>query len=85
MNEWLFVMLAIIISGHLTDEVQAAHLKPVYLRTEYRVDRLGIDEIQPRLSWQIESKSRGEKQTDFQILSAYRLATNWVRFITGQN
>ena len=85
MNGWLFVILVIVIFGCLTGEVQAAHLKPVYLRTEYRVDRLGIDEVQPRLSWQIESKSRGEKQTDFQILSAYRLAAGRVRFINGQN
>jgi alpha-L-rhamnosidase len=31
---------------------------------------LGTDETQPRLSWQVESKSRGEKQTAFQILVA---------------
>jgi alpha-L-rhamnosidase len=69
-NGWRYVILAIIISGYLTGEVQAAHLKPVYLRTEYCVDPLGIDETRPRLSWQLVSDQRGSKQTAFQILVA---------------
>jgi alpha-L-rhamnosidase len=55
MNGWLLVIPVIVISGYLTGEVQAARLKPVYLRTEYCVDPLGIDETRPRLSWQLES------------------------------
>ena len=70
LNGWLFTILAIVISGYLTGEVQAAHLKPVYLRTEYCVDPLGVDVTQPRLSWQLESNQRGSKQTAFQILVA---------------
>jgi alpha-L-rhamnosidase len=39
------------------------------LKCEYRVDPLGIDRSQPRLSWVLESKERGEKQTAYRILA----------------
>ena len=48
----------------------AASLKPAALRTEYQVNPLGIDETQPRLSWQVASDRRGEAQTAYQILVA---------------
>ena len=38
------------------------------LRCEYRIDPLGIDVRQPRLSWVIESACRGERQTAYQVL-----------------
>jgi alpha-L-rhamnosidase len=66
----LWTVLAIVASFVIASQVQAALLESVALRTEYRIDPLGIDEVQPRLSWQVESKSRGEKQTAFQILVA---------------
>jgi alpha-L-rhamnosidase len=66
----IWTILAIVGGFAIVSQVQAALLEPVALRTEYRVDPLGIDEVQPRLSWQVESKSRGEKQTAFQILVA---------------
>jgi alpha-L-rhamnosidase len=40
------------------------------LRCEYLVDPLGIDEAVPRLSWQLASENRGERQTAYQILTA---------------
>jgi len=40
------------------------------LRCEYLVDPLGIDTPQPRLSWVLESTTRGEKQTAYRILAA---------------
>jgi len=40
------------------------------LRCEYRVNPLGIDEVGPRLSWMLESKERGQKQSAYQILVA---------------
>jgi alpha-L-rhamnosidase len=68
---WRFcVVLAIFGCCSLASHVQAAPLQPVALRCEYCVDPLGIDEIAPRLSWQVESKQRDEKQTAFQILVA---------------
>ena len=47
-----------------------AAVKPVALRTEYRFNPQGIDEAQPRMTWQIESGQRGAKQTAYQILVA---------------
>ena len=40
------------------------------LRCEYLRDPLGIDTVQPRLSWIVTSDKRGEKQTAYQILVA---------------
>ena len=40
------------------------------LRCEYLTNPAGIDVVQPRLSWQLESARRGEKQTAYQILVA---------------
>ena len=70
-SRWRFRIAPVIVGTlAIASQIQAASLNPVALRTEYRVEPLGIDEVQPRLSWQIESKSRGEKQTAFQILVA---------------
>jgi alpha-L-rhamnosidase len=41
-----------------------------YLRCEYRVNPLGIDVAQPRLSWEMTDARRGAKQTAYQILVA---------------
>ena len=41
-----------------------------YLRCEYRVDPLGIDVMQPRLSWEMHDARRGAKQTAYQVLVA---------------
>jgi alpha-L-rhamnosidase len=38
-----------------------------YLRCEYKVDPLGIDVRQPRLSWQISAEGRGVVQTAYQV------------------
>ena len=45
------------------------------LRCEYRVEPLGIDNVNPRLSWEITDKqnTRGQKQTAFQIMVASSL------------
>ena len=40
------------------------------LRCEYLCDPLGIDVVQPRLSWKLQSAWRGQKQTAYQILVA---------------
>ncbi|MBN1764963.1 MAG: family 78 glycoside hydrolase catalytic domain [Sedimentisphaerales bacterium] len=44
-----------------------------YLRCEYRVDPLGIDEVRPRLSWIVESKQRGQAQRAYRVL----VASSW--------
>src|SRR5712692_9120136 len=48
----------------------AAGLMPGHLRCEYRVDPVGIDAARPRLSWVVESRQRGERQTAYQVLVA---------------
>lgn len=41
-----------------------------YLRCEYRVDPLGIDVVQPRVSWEMRDARRGARQTAYQVLVA---------------
>ena len=41
-----------------------------HLTCEYRINPLGIDLRQPRLSWQLQSQRRGARQTAYQILVA---------------
>jgi alpha-L-rhamnosidase len=43
-------------------------LTPARLRCEYRTDPLGVDVAAPRLSWIVESRGRGQKQTAYQVL-----------------
>lgn len=47
---------------------QVAEIKISDLRTEYRINPLGIDAVNPRLSWILESDIRGQKQSAYQIL-----------------
>ncbi|KAA5824844.1 Bacterial alpha-L-rhamnosidase [Algibacter amylolyticus] len=49
-----------------------SEVTPIDLKCEYLVDPLGIDNVQPRLSWKIidKNKTRGQKQTGFQIIVA---------------
>src|ERR1039458_3044563 len=47
-----------------------ASLSPDRLRCEYLDNPLGIDTLQPRLSWVLESPRRAEMQTAYQILAA---------------
>jgi alpha-L-rhamnosidase len=49
---------------------QADNLTPAYLRCEYRVNPLGIDQTSPRLSWVVQSARRAQKQSAYRILAA---------------
>ena len=49
---------------------RAGNLSPVGPRCEYRVNPLGIDESEPRLTWRVESDGRGQKQTAYRVLVA---------------
>lgn len=40
------------------------------LRCEYRINPLGIDELQPRLSWEMRDDRRGARQSAYRILVA---------------
>jgi len=45
-------------------------LLPDHLTCEYRTDPRGIDAARPRLSWQLQSPLRGERQSAYRILVA---------------
>ncbi|MCK9222835.1 MAG: glycoside hydrolase family 78 protein [Limnochordia bacterium] len=43
-------------------------ITPVSLRCEYATDPIGIDASRPRLSWNLESKERAQRQIAYQII-----------------
>lgn len=45
-------------------------MRPDYLRCEYLINPLGIDVVEPRLSWILESDERAQFQTAYQMLVA---------------
>ena len=47
------------------------------LRCEYKVDPLGIDATQPRLSWQLRSTERGVVQSAYQVQVTRAGRTLW--------
>ncbi|MEJ0091649.1 MAG: family 78 glycoside hydrolase catalytic domain [Limisphaerales bacterium] len=51
-------------------ELFAGLVMPVNLQCEYRFNPPGIDVTQPRLSWQVQSNERDQKQIAYQILVA---------------
>jgi alpha-L-rhamnosidase len=61
-----------LIAGGLVMVVSGCSSAPhaVDLRCENRISPLGIDEAQPRLSWQIESGKRGTTQSAYRVLVA---------------
>ena len=52
-------------------------MKVIKLRCEYTENPLGIDIKRPRLSWQLESKERGARQTAYQIVATSQSETIW--------
>lgn len=57
------VLIFLICSSSLS----AQDCRPQHLRCEYRVNPLGIDQREPRLSWIVVSSQRGAEQTAYQI------------------
>ncbi|MBN1362730.1 MAG: family 78 glycoside hydrolase catalytic domain [Sedimentisphaerales bacterium] len=55
-------------------------LRVTRLRCEYLVDPLGIGEVKPRLSWNIESQRRGARQTAWRV----RVASSVQRLTQGE-
>ncbi len=72
---WLVGALAL--SGAAAAETE---LMPQQLRCEYLVNPPGIDALQPRLSWEVESGQRGQRQTAYEIL----VASDQTRLTKGQ-
>lgn len=63
-------LLSPLFFGALLSSHAWADLDVSKLRCEYLVDPIGIDEVEPRLSWTLSSRERGEKQTAWQVLVA---------------
>jgi alpha-L-rhamnosidase len=51
-------------------ELNGGEVTAANLRCEYKINPLGIDVAQPRLSWIVDSAKRGQKQTAYQVLAA---------------
>ena len=62
------ILIALIVAGVAL--LNAAALEVGQLRCEYRIDPLGIDVVQPRLSWILQSDERGAAQTAYHVLVA---------------
>lgn len=62
--------IALVLSACAGPDGGGAGLRAADLRTEYRVDPLGIGTPKPRLSWVLESEARGCIQSGYRILVA---------------
>lgn len=73
-NTGLLTLLLLLLPV-LAFAASASTLKPAYLRCEYRVDPIGMDQSHPRLSWIVESNGpqRGKQQSAYQIQVATTL------------
>src|SRR6056297_619332 len=74
-RSWLLVACLVVwtTSLHGSDQPVAqeqSSLGASQLRTEYLNDPRGLDEQQPRLSWQVNSTARDQLQTAYRILVA---------------
>jgi len=65
-----FPFLMRLLAALLLSATASGDVTVKYLRCEYLVDPIGIDETAPRLSWEVASLERGEKQTAWQVLVA---------------
>lgn len=67
---WPWMALALVLQA---TSVSAQTLRHENLRCEFRVDPLGLDVRQPRLSWTLSSSNRGQEQTACRVLAASSL------------
>jgi hypothetical protein len=67
-TRWGLGLFILLLAGHLFSQSVQASLQPTQLRCEYAFNPLGVDVLQPNLFWQLESSTRGQRQTAFQIL-----------------
>jgi alpha-L-rhamnosidase len=61
------VILSVLLPLAWPNAGAAAGLSPVALRTEYLTNPVGLDTPAPRLSWQVESATRGARQVAYRI------------------
>ena len=60
----------ILLSGGAGDGAPLSPVLATALRCEYLVDPLGIDSPHPRLSWEMISSQRNDRQTAYQLIVA---------------
>jgi hypothetical protein len=68
-NGWLATTFAFVAGGVVMTRAVGG-LTPTELRTDYAVNPAGVDEARPRLSWQVVSDQRGQRQTACELLVA---------------
>ena len=74
MRYLLFLCAALfLLALPVSAEDGSAHI--VHLQCEYLADPVGIDVLQPRLSWQLADARPGARQTAYQVLVASDAAT----------
>jgi len=80
MKRFLPVLLLCLLAAHGVSEASAtSDLRAENLRCEWRTNPLGVDSPNPRLSWTLCGRSRGQHQTAYRLLvasSAAALAQN---------
>ncbi len=71
-TKFLIMILAVSLAGTtlMGGEVKRSSIRIENLKCEYQKNPLGIDEAAPRLSWQLNSDERGQRQTAYRILVA---------------
>jgi len=67
LNRWCLYSLVVLIIFSCDSEMGITIHD---LRCEYSTNPLGIETSEPRLSWQLESNQRGQRQTAYQLLVA---------------
>lgn len=79
MKRYFFYVLALLCSSLLV--AQPDQCKPIDLKCDYIQNPMGIDNPSPRLSWRLQDKRQGAKQTAYQIL----VGTDSLAVVNGQS
>lgn len=66
----LVLFAFVLLSGGCQSTQPSSGISAVQLRCEYRREPLGIDAAAPRLSWQLESKERNQRQSAYRVMVA---------------
>ena len=64
-SKYFLTLMGLVVAGVCSGELAVKNLRCEYLR-----DPVGIDAVQPRLSWTVAGGGRGEVQTGYRILVA---------------
>ncbi len=67
---WALHTFLVLLLGLANAPPAAANTTVSHLRCEYLENPIGIDVTQPRLSWEVVSRARGQRQTAYQVLVA---------------